>query len=172
MCVRCTVRGEQNASFDSPHGSVVCRTDASAPPEDAISVIAVPKPARGIVVERLSDSMGHRAHLTPRFRIDGMRVPKDNILGRAGGGLGLVEASFAGTAALVGVFGVALMRAAFDFAWNFARTEHRGGIVPIIEHQAVGYALADAKTAIEAARSLSWRAFQAIDAQAPGAFEH
>jgi nitroalkane oxidase len=84
----------------------------------------------------------------------------------------LVEASFAGTAALVGVFGVALMRAAFDFAWNFARTEHRGGIVPIIEHQAVGYALADAKTAIEAARSLSWRAFQAIDAQAPGAFEH
>lgn len=150
---------------------VVCRTDPDAPPEQAISVIAVPKPACGIVVERLSDSMGHRAHLTPRFRLDGVRAPKGNILGRPGGGLELVEASFAGTAALVGVFGVALMRAAFDFALHFARTEHRGGGVPIIEHQAVGYALADAKTAIEAARYLSWKACHAIDIQAPGAFE-
>jgi alkylation response protein AidB-like acyl-CoA dehydrogenase len=74
------------------------------------------------------------------------------VLGGAGGGLQLVEMSFAGTAALVGVFGVALMRVAFDYALNFARSEHRGGAVPIIEHQAVGYALADAKMAIEAAR--------------------
>ena len=44
------------------------------------------------------------------------------------------------------------MRAAFEHAWRFARSEHRGGTVPIIEHQAVGYALADAKTRIEAAR--------------------
>ena len=123
------------------------------------ALLGLPRPANGIVVERLSDSMGHRAHLTPRFRIENVRVPKENVLGPIGGGLELVEASFAGTAALVGVFGVALMRAAFDFALNFARTEHRGGIAPIIEHQAVGYALADAKTAIEAARYLSWKAF-------------
>ncbi len=79
--------------------------------------------------------------------------------------------SFAGTAALVGVFGVALMRVAFDYALNFARSEHRGGAVPIIEHQAVGYALADAKMAIEAARYLSWKACHAMDSNAPGAFE-
>ncbi|MET4803812.1 acyl-CoA dehydrogenase family protein [Bradyrhizobium sp. LB11.1] len=150
---------------------VVCRTDSGAPPERAISVIAVPGPSSGIVIERLSDSMGHRAHLTPRFRLDQVRAPKENVLGPAGGGLELVEASFAGTAALVGVFGVALMRAAFDFALNFARTERRAGAVPIIEHQAVGYALADAKTAIEAARYLSWKACHALDVQAPGAFE-
>lgn len=150
---------------------VVCRTDPDAAPERAISVIAVPRPAKGIVLERLADLMGHRAHLTPRFRLEQVRVPKANVLGRVGGGLELVEMSFAGTAALVGVFGVALMRAAFDFALNFARTEHRGGAVPIIEHQAVGYALADAKTSIEAARYLSWKACHAIDTSAPGAFE-
>jgi nitroalkane oxidase len=150
---------------------VVCRTDPAAPPESAISVIAVPGPVRGISIERLSDSMGHRAHLTPRFKLNQVRVPRANVLGPVGSGMGLVEASFAGTAALVGVFGVALMRAAFDFALSFAKTEHRGGNVPIIEHQAVGYALADAKTTIEAARSLSWRACHAVDAQAPGAFE-
>jgi nitroalkane oxidase len=37
--------------------------------------------------------------------------------------------------------------------------------------QAVGYALADAKTAIEAVRALSWRAAHAVDTQSPGALE-
>ncbi|WP_022724430.1 acyl-CoA dehydrogenase family protein, partial [Rhodopseudomonas sp. B29] len=137
---------------------VVCRTSPTAPPEQAISVIVVEGPADGIVLERAQESVGHRAHLTPRFRIEGVRAAKDNILGGPGAGLQIVEASFTGTAALVGVFSVALMRAAFDFTLNFARTDRRGGAVPIIEHQAVGYALADAKTAIEAARALSWRA--------------
>ena len=51
------------------------------------------------------------------------------------------------------------------------RTERRGGIHPIIEHQAVGYALVDAKIAIEAARYLSWRACHALDQQSPAAPE-
>jgi alkylation response protein AidB-like acyl-CoA dehydrogenase len=63
------------------------------------------------------------------------------------------------------------MRVAFDFALSFARNEKRGGVHPIIEHQAVGYALADAKIAIEAARYLSWRACHALDAQSPAADE-
>jgi butyryl-CoA dehydrogenase len=63
------------------------------------------------------------------------------------------------------------MRAAFDFALHFAKTELRGGLKPIIEHQAVGYALADAKTTLEAARYLGWKACHAMDAQAPGALE-
>jgi alkylation response protein AidB-like acyl-CoA dehydrogenase len=62
-----------------------------------------------------------------------------------------------------------LMRAAFEFTLAFARSEKRGGIHPIIEHQAVGYALADAKMAIETTRCLCWRACQAVDLQAPAA---
>jgi nitroalkane oxidase len=93
------------------------------------------------------------------------------LLGAEGGGLTLAMGAFTGTAALVGVFGVALMRAAFDYALKFAKAERRGGIQPIIEHQAVGYALADAKTAMESARYLSWRACHALDTQAPGAEE-
>jgi alkylation response protein AidB-like acyl-CoA dehydrogenase len=63
------------------------------------------------------------------------------------------------------------MRAAFDFALHFAGIEQRGGIHPIVEHQAVGYAFADAKIAIEAARYLSWRACHAVDTQSPAADE-
>ncbi len=150
---------------------VVCRTDPHAPPGEGISVIAVPRPAPGIVAERFIDALGHRAHLLPRFRCEGVRVPADHVIGRVGGGVDIVDTSFTGTAALVGVMGVALMRAAFEYALAFARTECRGGPFPIIEHQAVGYGLADAKSAIEAARALGLRACLAMDAQAPGALE-
>jgi nitroalkane oxidase len=151
--------------------SVVCRTDPDAPPERGISVIVVERPVSGLVYERAIDSVGHRAHLLPQFNLKGVSVSRDNILGSVGGGLALVAACFTGAAALVGIFAVALMRAAFEFTLAFARTERRGGIDPIIEHQAVGYALADAKIAIETTRFFCWRACHAVDVQSPAAQE-
>jgi butyryl-CoA dehydrogenase len=153
--------------------TVVCRTssDPAIPPARALSVILVPRPQAGFTYEGAIDTLGHRGHLTPTFRFDDVRVPKENVIGEVGVGKALVEGSFTGTAALVGVFGVAMMRSAFDYAWRFARAERRGGAEPIIEHQAVGYALADAKIKIEAARYLSWKACHALDAQSPHALE-
>jgi nitroalkane oxidase len=151
--------------------TVVCRTDVDAPPESGISVIAVHGPAEGIVLDRAIDSVGHRAHLQPQFRLNDVSSPADNLIGPRGGGKALVEACFTGTAPIVGIFAVGLMRAAFDCTLNFSKIEKRGGVVPIIRHQAVGYALADAKMAIEAVRSLSLRAAQAFDRQLPGALE-
>jgi nitroalkane oxidase len=151
--------------------SILCRTDPDAPPERSISVILVERPASGLIFERAIEAVGHRAHLLPQFRFEGVSVPSGNVLGSIGGGLALTAACFTGAAALVGIFALALMRAAFEFTLAFARNERRGGIHPIIEHQAVGYALADAKTAIEATRYLCWRACRAVDLQSPGAEE-
>jgi butyryl-CoA dehydrogenase len=151
--------------------TIVCRTDAAAPADKGVSIIVVEAPAPGIVFERAINAIGHRAHLVPQFGFQNVIAPRHNLLGQEGGGLALAAAAFTGTAALVGIFGVALMRAAFDFALNFARTEKRGGVHPIIEHQAVGYALADAKTTIEATRYLCWRACHALDTQWPAAEE-
>ena len=151
--------------------TVLCRTDPDAPPERGISIMVVERPASGLGFERAIDAVGHRAHLLPQFNLKGVSVSRDNVLGSLGGGLALTAACFTGAAALVGIFAVALMRSAFEFTLAFARTERRGGIHPIIEHQAVGYALADAKTAIEATRWLCWRACHAVDTQSPGAQE-
>jgi butyryl-CoA dehydrogenase len=150
---------------------VVCRTGTSGPPEKAASIIVVEGPVPGFVSERAIDSVGHRTHLLPQFRFDDVFAPRVNLLGEQGGGFALTAASFTGAAALVGIFAVALMRAAFDFALHFARTERRGGLHPIIEHQAVGFALVDAKTIIEATRSLSWRACHAVDEKSSAAGE-
>lgn len=151
--------------------TVVCRTEARSPQNSGISIIAVEAPSEGIKFERAIDAVGHRAHLLPQWSFKDVSAPRANLLGRQGDGLALVTGAFTGTAAMVGIFGVALMRAAFDFCLNFAKVEKRGGVQPIIDHQAVGYALADAKTAIEVARSLCWRACHTLDAQSPAAEE-
>ena len=58
---------------------VVCRTDPDAPPEQAISIIAVERPASGIVFERAIESLGHRAHLTPQFGFENVSAPRHNL---------------------------------------------------------------------------------------------
>ena len=55
------------------------------------------------------------------------------------------------------------MRAAFEYALDFARTEKRLGTVPVIEHQNAGFMLADAKMRIEACRYLTWKAAHEFD---------
>ncbi|MEV0225515.1 acyl-CoA dehydrogenase family protein [Streptomyces sp. NPDC050704] len=151
--------------------AVVCRTSVDAPPDEALSVILVPGPVEGLTVDTSLDLLGHRAHQTPVITLRDVRVPRGNILGAPGAGRQIVAGSFLPTAALVGVFALAKMRAAFEFALDFAKRERRGGAVPIIDHQAVGYALADAKSAMEAVRYLSWKACHALDTQSPAAAE-
>jgi butyryl-CoA dehydrogenase len=150
---------------------IVARTDPDAAPGLGISMIAVERPTSGVTLDRVIDSPGYRCHLLPEFSLHDLAAPEENLLGEQGGGLRLAGAAFTGATALVGILSVALMRAAFDHTLRFARTEHRGGTAPILAHQAVGYALADAKMNIEAARSLALRACAAVDAGHPATAE-
>jgi alkylation response protein AidB-like acyl-CoA dehydrogenase len=149
--------------------TVLCRTSDDAPP-GGISMLAVENP-QGVTLDRAIESPGYRAHLLPEFTFHDTATPAENLLGAEGGGLPLAGASFLGATAMIGLLGVALMRAAFEHTLTFARTERRGGTVPILEHQAVGYALVDAKTSIEAVRALSLRACRAVDAGHPAMAE-
>src|SRR5689334_391369 len=142
---------------------VVARTDPAVAPVEGVSVLAVEGPVDGLVLEGVIDSPGFRAHFLPDVSFRAVRTSRRNLIGQEGAGLRLVSESFADASALVGVMGVALMRAAFDHALQFAKSERRGGAVPIIDHQAVGYELVNAKVRMEACRSLTWRACRGID---------
>ncbi|MGY1809756.1 acyl-CoA dehydrogenase family protein [Blastococcus sp. SYSU D00669] len=102
-----------------------------------------------------------RGCLTARIGLVDVRVPKADLLGLEGRGVELTRNAFVGSGAAIGTFSVAATRQAFDVAYRFALTEHRGGVVPIIEHQAVADVLASAEARIEATRLLSWRALDA-----------
>ena len=59
-----------------------------------------------------------------------------------------------------------MARSALDFAVQYAKEREAFG-VPIIEHQAVAFRLADCATQLEAARQLIWHAASLRDAGKP-----
>jgi len=139
--------------------TVVCRTDPEAGADDALAVIAVPGGTPGISVAGVYDKIGHRGVVTPRVDFDEVRVPAANLIGEPGkAGKRIVAGAFSWTAALIGAACVGTMRAAFEYALDFARTEKRLGTVPVIDHQNVGFMLADVKMRLEACRYLTWKA--------------
>ena len=143
--------------------SVVCRVGADRSPQESLAIIVVPGRAKGVEVAGFLDTAGHRATSSPIMHFNEVRVPVDNLIGQPGDGIGMCSRTFSWTAALIGAACTGVMRAAFDAAFQFARTDKRSGTVPVIEHQNVGFMLADIKMRIEAARYLSWKACHYLD---------
>jgi alkylation response protein AidB-like acyl-CoA dehydrogenase len=144
--------------------TVICRIDDALPADESLAVIVVEGDRPGIMVGEVYDKIGHRGVISPRIGFDNVRVPATNLIG----GIGVaakevfIEA-FSWTGALIGAASVGTMRAAFDEALDFARTEKRLGTVPVIDHQNVGFMLSDVKMRIEACRYLTWKACHDFD---------
>ena len=131
-----------------------------------ISCFLVPTDTPGYVVSRLEEKMGQRASDTATIVFDDCRVPADHLLGQEGEGykiaLSNLEAGRIGIAAQ----SVGMARAAMDAAVKYAREREAFG-VPLTEHQAVAFRLADMATQVEAARELTLHAAALKDAGRP-----
>ena len=126
-----------------------------------VSAFVVPNDAEGFSQIKKWDKMGIRASHTADIAFDEVRVPADHRLGPAdpefrSGGRGALG-TLAATRPWIGAFAVGLARAAFEYAADYAR-ERKTFSKPLIEHQGVGFMLADMDIAIDAARLLTWRA--------------
>lgn len=143
--------------------SVVCRTDPSLPPVESLAVIVVERGTPGVEITGMIDTIGHRATNSPRVEFTDVRVPVDNLIGKPGDGLDIVATAFSWTCSSIGAACVGRMRAAFDYAYEFAKIDHRSGPVPVIDYQNAGYMLADIKTRIEAVRYFAWKAADHFD---------
>jgi len=143
--------------------SVVCRVDPTKPPSESLAIIVVEKGTPGVEITGMIDTLGHVAANSPVVEFRDVRVPLDNMIGKPGDGLDLTKGAFSWTCSSIGAAAVGRMRAAFDFAYEFLKTEKRSGEVPIIEHQNAGYMLADIKTRIEVGRYFAWKAADHFD---------
>ena len=126
-----------------------------------VSAFVVPNDAEGFSQIKKWNKMGIRASHTADLAFDEVRVPADHRLGPAdpdfrSGGRGALG-TLAATRPWIGAFAVGLARAAFEYAADYAR-ERKTMNKPLIEHQGVGFMLADMDIAIDAARLLTWRA--------------
>jgi alkylation response protein AidB-like acyl-CoA dehydrogenase len=82
-----------------------------------------------------------------------MRLPADLVLGTEGEGYRIALSNLEGGRIGIAAQSVGMARAAYAAARDYARERVTFG-KPIIEHQAVGFRLADMATRIEAARQL------------------
>lgn len=130
---------------------ILTREDIANNPTDAYRVLSDP------------DLGGHKSVNGPHTRFTNLRVPHANLLAPPGQGAQLVERTFGLSAALVGAMCVGVMRHAFETALAYAKKEKRGGIEPIIMHQAVSERLIDVKIKIDAARAVTWRAMSILE---------
>ncbi|MQP68623.1 acyl-CoA dehydrogenase [Niveispirillum sp. SYP-B3756] len=118
-----------------------------------ISAFLVPTDTPGYRVARLEDKLGQRCSDTAQIVLDDVRVPADLMLGEPGQGYRIALANLEGGRIGIAAQSVGMAQAAFEAARDYARDRVSMG-VPIIEHQAVAFRLADMATRIEAARQL------------------
>jgi acyl-CoA dehydrogenase len=135
------------------------------------AVFVVPPGTPGLAAGRKLGKLGLRASHTADVFLAQVRVPGRCLLGgREALAQRLAQARSgqpaAGQAAMrtfeltrpaVGAQAVGIARAAYEYALAYASGRVQFGR-PIVEHQAVAFALADMRTEIDAARLLVWRA--------------
>lgn len=131
-----------------------------------ISGFIVPTDSEGYSVDKVEHKLGQHASDTCAIRFENLFVPEELRLGAEGAGYGIALSNLE-----VGRIGIAaqcvgMAQAALEIAVDYARDRTSFG-KPIIEHQAVGFRLADQAARLEAARQLVLHAASMKDAGLP-----
>ena len=156
---RYIVNGAKQFISNAAHpGSLVffAVTDPAAG-KRGLSAFIVDKSTPGFSIVRLEQKLGQKASDTCALSFDDMEVPEDQRIGAEGEGYKIALSTLESGRIGIAAQSVGMARAALDYAINYAK-ERRAFGGAIIDFQAVGFRLADAKTKLEAARQLTLHA--------------
>jgi alkylation response protein AidB-like acyl-CoA dehydrogenase len=140
-------------------------TDPSAG-KKGISAFLVPTDRAGYAIEKVEDKLGQRASDTCSLRFDDVVVESDLRLGAEGQGYRIALSNLELGRIGIAAQSVGMAQAALELAVAYAKQRKSMGKL-IIEHQAVGFRLADLAARLEAARQLVLHAAQIKDSGAP-----
>ena len=144
---------------------VIAVTDKGAG-KKGMSAFLVPTGTPGYVIARLEDKIGQHSSDTAQINFDNCRIPADQLIGEEGEGYRIALSALEGGRIGIAAQSVGMARSAFDVAVAYAKERESFGTA-IINHQAVGFRLADCATQLEAARQLIWHAASLRDAGLP-----
>ena len=108
---------------------------------------------KGYAIVRREQKLGHRSNDTCQIALENFRIDARDMLGKPGDGLRIALSALDTGRIGVAAQAVGVAQAAFDAALNYARDRKAFGKA-IVNHQAVGFMLAEMATRIEAARQL------------------
>ncbi|GGE17109.1 acyl-CoA dehydrogenase [Polymorphobacter glacialis] len=131
-----------------------------------ISAFLAPTDTPGYFVDKTEHKLGQAASDTCALRFEDCFVGDDALLGEEGRGYGIALSNLEAGRIGIAAQSVGMAQAALEIAIAYARDRISFG-KPIIEHQAVGFRLADLATRLEAARQMVLHAAALKDAGAP-----
>lgn len=123
----------------------------------SFSMILVPTDTPGLRIGPPEKKMGLRGSPTNGITYEDVRVPLGNLVGEEGHGMLQTLKTLDGGRISIGALSVGLAQAAFEVAVDYAKNRKTFGM-PIAQHQAIQWMIADAATEIAAARHLIYRA--------------
>jgi alkylation response protein AidB-like acyl-CoA dehydrogenase len=135
---------------------VWAKTDPSAGSR-GITAFLVEQGTPGLLVGRNEEKMGLRASTTVPLTFEGCEVPDEARLGGVGEGFRIALTALDGGRIGIAAQATGTIRAALDASARYAKERSAFG-VPIAEHQAIRFMLADMATDHDAARLLALRA--------------
>ena len=140
----------------------VVRTDPRKGGKAGLSAIIVPRGTPGVTYKPPISKIGHRLCQNNSILFEECRVPEDHVFALGNGDL-VVSKAFTWSGPVAAIAAVGVARAAYEYILKWAKTYTAGGDGPIIQHQAVGYLLAEVAMKIEACRAFAWKAAHYLD---------
>ncbi len=147
-----------------------CVVFATIDPDDKVhglTAFIVCTDSQGFDIGNAEPTLGLRGSPTYNFRLSGVRVGLDQVVGQPGDGFRIAMMTLNHTRPAVAAQALGIARAARDAALNYARERKSFGR-PLIAHQAIGFMLADMEMNIRAARHLVYEANVLLDEQPGG----
>jgi hypothetical protein len=129
-----------------------------------ISCFLVPADAPGLSFGALERKMGLWSSPTRVVDLDGVRISADRRIGAEGEGFTIALAALDSGRLGIAACATGLAQAALDVATSYAKQREQFG-KPIIDHQGLGFLLADMTAAVESARATYLAAARLRDAR-------
>ena len=131
-----------------------------------ISAFVVANDTPGFSVARVEHKLGQKASDSCALSFEDMHIDDSQRIGAEGEGLKMALSTLESGRIGIAAQSVGMARAALDYAIAYAKERKQFGR-PIIEHQAVGFRLVEAKTKLAAAHELTMKAARLKDAGRP-----
>lgn len=144
--------------------TIMARTSDDGP--RGISCFFVPAGVDGLSFGAPERKMGLTASPTSIVNLDGVRVSAEHRIGAEGAGFGIALAALDAGRLGITACATGLAQAALDTAVTYAKQREQFG-KPIIDHQGLGFLLADMAAGVESARATYLAAARRRDAGLP-----
>jgi alkylation response protein AidB-like acyl-CoA dehydrogenase len=131
-----------------------------------LSAFLVPTNTPGYRVASLEHKLGQKSSDTCQIVFEDMEIPSECLLGVEGDGYKIALSNLETGRIGIAAQSVGMAKAAYDYALNYAKERETFG-KPIIEHQAVGFRLADMATELMASELMVLNAAAKKDAGEP-----